>query len=125
MNGQGCSFLLEAGKMHLTFPGFSISQKIPEDGDLRIQLDHLTDEDLGLPDFICDGVEGSDDSYLEDFNDRMKYLNHVFRGRVMTRAQRKRNMDELKAALSTQNSDAAVSDDISSENSSEPESNTA
>lgn len=44
-NREGCSFFLGNSKMHLIFPKFTISDEILAHGDLRIQLETLTDED--------------------------------------------------------------------------------
>ena len=45
MMEKGCSFFLGDKKMHLTFLKFTISDDIPVNGDLRILLDPLTEED--------------------------------------------------------------------------------
>ena len=42
---KGCSFFLGDGKIYLTFPKFTISYDIPVNGDLRVQLEPLTEED--------------------------------------------------------------------------------
>ena len=97
-NGKGCSFLLGDSKMHLTFPKFSITQDILEDGDLRIKLQDLDTEDWGIPNFVCDGIEETDE-HFENFNTRMHFLNQIFKGRAVTRAQRKKQIDDLKHAL--------------------------
>ena len=63
---------------------------IPEDGDLWIDLNNLTEHDWDLPDFICDGSEEDVNSGLETLEVRIKFLNHVFCGRnVTTRNQKK------------------------------------
>ena len=97
-NGKGCSFLLEDSKMHLSFPKFHITRDIPEDGDLRLPLDVITDEDWGIPNFVCDGIN-DEDQHLDDFKTRMYFLNQIFKGRTMTRQQRKKELDSLKHAL--------------------------
>ena len=78
LNGKGCSFLLLEGMLYLTYPNFTFKQPIPSDGDLCIELEDLTKHDWGLPDFICDGHETSNDTYLDDFQDCIKFLNHLF-----------------------------------------------
>ena len=45
MMNKGCSFFLGDGKMHLTFPKFTISDDIPVNGDLRIRLEPLSEDD--------------------------------------------------------------------------------
>ena len=97
-NGKGCSFLLEDSKMHLSFPKFHITRDIPEDGDLRLQLDVITAEEWGIPNFVCDGIN-DEDQHLDDFKTRMYFLNQIFKGRAMTRQQRKKELDALKHAL--------------------------
>ena len=89
-NGTGHSFLLALSEIHLTFPTFSISCPIPQDGDLRLTLDDLTDEDWGIPEHICNGKE-NDASHLEDFGNRLYFLNQIFKGRAVTRAKKKNN----------------------------------
>ena len=44
-NGKGCSFFLGDSEMHLTFLKFPISDEIPVNGDLRIQLEPLSEGD--------------------------------------------------------------------------------
>ena len=78
LNGKVCYFLLSEGMLYLTYPIFTFKQPIPSDGDLRIELEDLTKHNWGLPDFICDGHETSNDTYLDDFQDCIKFLNHVF-----------------------------------------------
>ena len=77
-NGKGCTFLLGNSQMHLTFPEFSVISPIPADGDLRLDLEDLTEHDWNLPDFICNGVEEDVTGSLETLERRMKFLNHVF-----------------------------------------------
>ena len=97
-NGRGCSFILIDSQMHLSFPKFTITRDIPINGDLRLTLEPLNDNDWGIPNFICDGTELKDE-HLDVFQTRLDMLNQVFKGRVMTRAQRKKNMDALKHAI--------------------------
>ena len=84
--------------MHLSFPKFTITREFPINGDLRLTLEPLNDNDWGIPNFICDGTELQDE-HLDVFQTRLDMLNQVFKGRVMTRAQRKQNMTALKHAL--------------------------
>lgn len=78
LNGKGCSFLLLEGMLYLTYPNFTLEQPIPSDGDLQIELEYLNKHDWGLPDFICNGHETSDKTYLDDFRNCIKFLNNVF-----------------------------------------------
>ena len=87
-NGTGHSFLLALSEMHLTFPTFSVTCPIPEDGDLRLDLDDLTDNDWGIPEHICNGKE-NDASHLDDFRNRLYFLNQIFKGHTVTHLQRK------------------------------------
>ena len=84
--------------MHLTFPKFTISDDIPVNGDLRIQLDPLTDEDWEIPNAICEGTTIHDQD-LDHFGIRLDMVNEILRGRVMTRAQKRIQLDKLKQAL--------------------------
>ena len=108
-NGEGCSLLLAENKVHLTFPNFVFTQDIPRDNDLKIKTQPLSDTDWALPPQMCDC--GSIHNYqLDDFSDRLDYLNEIFKnrhaGRVMTRAQRQKQADELKRVLGIQNDDS-------------------
>ena len=99
-NGKGCTFLLGDSKIHLTFSEFSVIRPIPADGDLRIDIDDLTEHNWNFPDFICDGIEEDIKGSLESLEGRMKFLNHVFRGRNVTmRNQQKLQVEQLKKAL--------------------------
>ena len=86
-NRKGCSFILIDSKMHLTFPKFTITTDIPDDGNLRLPLKALNNDDWGILSFICDGIE-LEDEHLDVFQNRLD-LNQVFKGRVMTCAHRK------------------------------------
>jgi hypothetical protein len=46
-SGKGCSFIIEDGSMHLTFPNFSITAPVPSNGDLRLDLEVLSLDDWG------------------------------------------------------------------------------
>ena len=50
---KGYSFVLGDGEMHLIFPKFTISDDIPVNGDLRIRLGLLTEEDFEIPNSVC------------------------------------------------------------------------
>ena len=77
-NGKGCSILPKNLKMHLIFLEFSVTHPIPADGDLRLNLNKLTEQDWDLPDFICDCIEGDIKGSLETLEWHMGFLNHVF-----------------------------------------------
>ena len=69
--------------LHLTFPKFTISDDIPIDGDLRIRLDLLTEEDWEIPNTMCEG-KLHHDLNLDYFGARLDMVNELLRGRVMT-----------------------------------------
>ena len=52
---KGCSLFLGEGKIHLMFQKL-ISDDIPVNKDIRIQLDPLTEEDWEIPNAICEGT---------------------------------------------------------------------
>ena len=87
-NGTGNTFLLSNSQMYLTFPNFSIEQPIPPNGDLRLNLEHLTENDWGIPSYVCNGEE-NDLEHLDNFGHRLFFLNKIFRGRAVTRAKQK------------------------------------
>ena len=64
--GQGNSFMLADGKMHLSFPSFVCTRSIPSDNDMTISVERLTPEDWDLSPNVCDG--GSIDSNSLDTN---------------------------------------------------------
>ena len=82
--------------MHLTFPGFSITQQLPEDGDLRLEIQPLTMQDMDQTDFTY-GQDGDD--HLDTFANRLNFLNRVHRGRVTTRNQSKCNVSTIRSCL--------------------------
>ena len=101
LKGKGFSFVLEDREMHSTFPKFTINDDIPINGDLRIRLNPLTDEDFEIPNSMC---EETPLHYLnlDNFSTKLDMANKVLRGRVMTRAERYsqlNNLVELKQAL--------------------------
>ena len=59
--GDGHSFLLEGGDMHLSFPKFSITQPIHENDDLRVSLQPMIVDDWSIPNYILDGDNCSQD----------------------------------------------------------------
>ena len=60
MMGKGCAFVLRDGKMHLTFSKFTIIGDIPVNGDLKIRLDPLTEEDWEIPNTTSSNPEQLD-----------------------------------------------------------------
>ena len=44
-NGKGNTFFLDDGKMHLTFPQFTVTDDIPTDGDLKVLIEPLSESD--------------------------------------------------------------------------------
>ena len=113
-NGKGNTFFLGDGKMHLTFPTFTVTDDIPADGDLKVPIQPLSEDDWAIPNFVCDGVP-LQDKQLTNFGTQLAFLDNVlkgriaskdrkladqlFKGRVMTRAQRKEAYTKLKHAL--------------------------
>ena len=67
---HGYSFLLEGGNMHLSFPKFSITQAISENGDLRVPLDPMSDEDWDIPAYILN-VANCFDDYLNKYKNQI------------------------------------------------------
>ena len=92
-------------KMYLTFPTFTVTDDIPANGDLKVLIQPLTDNNWGIPNFICDGVPLQDEQ-LTTFATQLAFLDNIlkgrvagqdckladqlFKGRVMTRAQGKK-----------------------------------
>ena len=88
--------------MHLTFPNFSITAPVPDNGDLRLELEPLSANDWGEPDFT---YENEGDDYLDVLSNRLDFLNRVHRGRAMTRGQRTKNQAQLKSCLENTTAD--------------------
>ena len=42
--------------MHLMFPAFIVTDNIPINSDLKVPIQPVTEDDWGLPNFICDDV---------------------------------------------------------------------
>ena len=100
--------------MHLTFPQFTVTDNIPADRDLKVPIEPLSESDWAIPNLICDGIPLQDEQ-LTNFGTRLVFLDNVlkgkiagqdrkladqlFKGRVMTRAQRKEAYTKLKHAL--------------------------
>ena len=108
--GAGHTFLISDGKYVLTFPDFIVSNPIPVNDDLAIELEPMTEDDWDIPNHLCHGNTDCDVD-LDDFEQRLNYIHHVFRARhssrVMTRAQqRQENTDKLKKILGNQNKTA-------------------
>ena len=60
-NGKGNTFFLGEGEMHLKFPSFTITDDIPKNRDLKVPIEPLTEDDWGIPNFICDGIPPQDE----------------------------------------------------------------
>ena len=101
-SGKGCAFLIADSEMHLTFPNFSITAPVPENGDLRLELEPLSADDWGEPDFT---YEDEGDDFLDVLSNRLDFLNRVHRGRVLTRGQRTKNQDQLLSCLKNTTAD--------------------
>ena len=89
-NGQGCVFMLGNNEMHLSFPHFEITQEIPQDFDLRVDLEPLEESDWHFSHYTCDGNEEEDLSTLKS---QLHFLNRIFHGRAVTRIQHKKNLE--------------------------------
>ena len=113
-NGKGNTFFLGDGKMHLTFPTFTVTDDIPADRDLKVPIQPLTEDDWGISNFVCDSVPMKNE-HLTTFSTRLAFLDNVlkgriagkdrkladqlFKGRFITRAQRKAAYKKLQHAL--------------------------
>ena len=94
--GDGHSFLLEGGNMHLSFPKFSITQPIPANDDLRVSLQPMSADNWSIPNYILDGDNCSHD-YLNHYKNRIDMLNGIAKGRAVTaRANRKDQSSALR-----------------------------
>ena len=60
-NGKGNTFFLGEEKMHLTFPQFTVTDDIPENGDLKVPIEPLSESDWAIPNSICDGIPLQDE----------------------------------------------------------------
>ena len=80
-NDKGCSFFLGASKMHLTFPNFTISDDIPANEDLRVQLEPLSKEDWEIPNSIYEGTSIHNQN-VDHFERRLDMVDEILRGRV-------------------------------------------
>jgi len=107
--------------MHLTFPHFSIEREIPHNNDLSIDVEELNEADFAIPAGLCNGGR-VEDLQLEGFDERLHYLNSIFRAhrssqdarhlsRVMTLAQRKKQQEQLIKALGNENNPVTNNDD--------------
>ena len=92
-NGDGCAFIISNGTMHLSFPTFSITRPVPSSGNLRVSLDKMTANDWIFNDFEC-GLQ-----QMELFDSQVDFLNRVYFGRAVTRAQKKQKLNKLRAKL--------------------------
>ena len=80
-NKKGNTFFLGVEKMYLTFPSFSITADIPTNGDLKVLIEPLTEDDWGIPNFICDGIPLQDEQ-LDNFVTQLSFLDNVLKGRT-------------------------------------------
>ena len=67
--------------MHLTFLAFTITDNIPKNGNLKVPIEPLIEDDWGIPNFICDGVQLQDEQ-LNIFATRLSFLNNVLKDRI-------------------------------------------
>ena len=110
---DGHSFVLSGGKAHSTHPGFTITRDIPNDCDMKVRLETLSNEDWELPNCLCDGG-GESDCNCNSFEERLAFINRVFdarhSGRHMTRSQRHKMSNKVKSALGTHDEDTDATD---------------
>ena len=103
-NGNGNTLLICNGKAHLLFPLFTITQNVPSNLDLTINAEELTESDWNLEDHLCDGNNSTNFCL---FSNCLNFINCVFWSRhagcIVTCAQHKKQTDQLKAALGSQN----------------------
>ena len=64
-------------------------------GDLRIRLDPLTKEYWEIPNTMSEGTP-LHDLNLDHFGPQLDMVSEVLRGRVMTRAQKRSQLNKLK-----------------------------
>ena len=83
-NREGNTFFLGDGKMHLTFPTFTVTDDIPKNGDLKVPIEPLSEEDWAVPNFVCDGIPLQDEQ-LTNFGTRLAFLANVLKGRIAGR----------------------------------------
>ena len=69
--------------MYLTLPTFTVEDDIPADGDLKVPIQPLTDDDWGIPNFVCDGVP-LQDKQLTTFSTRLAFLDNVLKDRIVS-----------------------------------------
>ena len=60
-NGKGNTFFLGEGKMHLTFLQFTVTDDIPENGDLKVPIEPLSESDWVITNLICDEIPLQDE----------------------------------------------------------------
>ena len=114
LNRKGNTLFLGDGKIHLTFPAFTVTDDIPKNKDLKVPIEPLTEDDWGLPNFIYDGITLQDEQ-LSNFDTILLFLDNVlkgiitgndhkladqlFEGLVMTRAQQNEVYNKLQRVL--------------------------
>ena len=75
-NWKGNTFFVGEGKMQLLITSFTITDNIPKKGDLKVLIEPLTEDDWGIPNFICDGIR-LQNTQLENFATRSSFLDNV------------------------------------------------
>ena len=91
-NRKGNTFFLGDGKMHLTFPHFTVTDGIPANGDLKVPIEPLSESNWAIPNLICDGIPLQDEQ-LTNFGTRLAFLVNVLKGRIT--GQDKKIADQL------------------------------
>ena len=91
-NGKGNTFFLGDGKMHLTFPTFTVTDDIPKNGDLTVPIEPLSEDDWVVPNFVCDGVPLQDEN-LTNFGTRLAFFDNVLKGRIVGRDRKLADVD--------------------------------
>ena len=94
---KGWTFFTGDENWRLTFPRFSIEAPLPENGDLQIEMEELISEDWLCADFTygIDTNKTDHADHLDIFACYLKALNQIHRGRAVTQAQSKKQLDCL------------------------------
>ena len=62
--------------MHLTFPTFTVTDDIPANGNLKVPIQPLSEDDWAIPNFVCDGVPLQDEQ-LTNFGTQLAFLDSL------------------------------------------------
>eukprot|EP00531_Pseudo-nitzschia_arenysensis_P008906 CAMPEP_0116127296 /NCGR_PEP_ID=MMETSP0329-20121206/6769_1 /TAXON_ID=697910 /ORGANISM="Pseudo-nitzschia arenysensis, Strain B593" /LENGTH=2217 /DNA_ID=CAMNT_0003621395 /DNA_START=65 /DNA_END=6718 /DNA_ORIENTATION=- len=92
LRGSGCTYLVENGEIHLTFPNFVLSMPIPPNGDPRFTMEPASATDRKVVEY--DGTASK--FTLETVMGRQALLRHIHRGRAITRGKLKKELADKK-----------------------------